>query len=340
MAVWQWSKTATSNGVSDGTMNWAEGIAPSIVNDDARAMMARLAEYRDDISGSLTTGGTSTAYTLTTKQGLATPTPTTGQLIAFVPHVTNGSAPTLQSDGGSAFPIQTASGTAIGASVLVAGTPYTASFNGTAWVVRDFYGNPFAVPLGAMLPFTGTTSPNANFVLPAGQAISRTTFAAYFALVGTTYGAGDGSTTFNVIDMRGCTFAVLDNLGGVAAGRIGTALVTDGGTINGQALGSFGGSQSHVQTGAEGFSHGHSGSGNVSDSGHVHQETLTGAPGGTTVIGAATGALNSGVGANDFTLSATTGVTVPSLNINTSGSSAAMAWLQPTRIVGCLLRVA
>jgi microcystin-dependent protein len=54
-----------------------------------------------------------------------------------------------------------------------------------------------------------------------GAAISRAANAALFAAIGTTYGAGDGSTTFNVPDLRGRTIAGLDNMGGGApAGRL------------------------------------------------------------------------------------------------------------------------
>ena len=72
MAFWKWSRTASSNATADSTINWAEGMAPSAVNDSARAMMARLAEWRDDVSGTITTGGTSTAYTVTSNQGFDT----------------------------------------------------------------------------------------------------------------------------------------------------------------------------------------------------------------------------------------------------------------------------
>jgi len=47
MPFWKWSRTASSNATADNTVNWAEGMAPSAVNDSARAMMARLAEWRD-----------------------------------------------------------------------------------------------------------------------------------------------------------------------------------------------------------------------------------------------------------------------------------------------------
>jgi microcystin-dependent protein len=83
--------------------------------------------------------------------------------------------------------------------------------------LRGFYGNPFNIPVGGGMFYVGATAPNSNFVLPAGQAISRTTYATLFALVSTTFGVGDGTTTFNVPDIRGRTLFALDNLNGTAA---------------------------------------------------------------------------------------------------------------------------
>lgn len=81
-----------------------------------------------------------------------------------------------------------------------------------------------AVVLGGVIDYTGpSTSVPFGYVLPYGQAISRTIYAAYFLLVGTTYGVGDGSTTFNVPDYRGRVGAGLDNMGGSDAGRLSTA---------------------------------------------------------------------------------------------------------------------
>lgn len=59
-----------------------------------------------------------------------------------------------------------------------------------------------SVPTGAVLPHAGASAPS-GFVLCDGSAISRATYAGLFAEIGTTYGAGDGSTTFNVPDLRG-----------------------------------------------------------------------------------------------------------------------------------------
>jgi microcystin-dependent protein len=53
------------------------------------------------------------------------------------------------------------------------------------------------------LDYWGTTTPNSSFAFPTGQAISRTTYAALFALIGATYGVGDGTTTFNLPDKTG-----------------------------------------------------------------------------------------------------------------------------------------
>jgi len=59
-----------------------------------------------------------------------------------------------------------------------------------------------SMPIGGQIPFAGTVLPT-NFLWCRGQAVSRTIYADLFAAVGTTYGSGDGSTTFNVPDKRG-----------------------------------------------------------------------------------------------------------------------------------------
>lgn len=56
---------------------------------------------------------------------------------------------------------------------------------------------------GAIQLFGGTSAPTAFWLPCDGSAVSRTTYAALFAVIGTTYGAGDGSTTFNLPDFRG-----------------------------------------------------------------------------------------------------------------------------------------
>lgn len=85
--------------------------------------------------------------------------------------------------------------------------------------------NPAPVPTGAIIAYGAAAAPS-GYTLCDGSAINRTTFAALFAVIGTTYGAGDGSTTFNVPDMRG-KFPF-----GKAAAGTGNALGASFGTID------------------------------------------------------------------------------------------------------------
>lgn len=58
------------------------------------------------------------------------------------------------------------------------------------------------IPTGTLHAFAGATAP-LGYLLCDGTAVSRTTYASLFAVVGTTYGSGNGSTTFNLPDLRG-----------------------------------------------------------------------------------------------------------------------------------------
>lgn len=62
------------------------------------------------------------------------------------------------------------------------------------------------LPSGTVLPFAGSTAPS-GWILCDGSAINRTTYSALFSAISTTYGSGDGSTTFNVPDCRGIFIA-------------------------------------------------------------------------------------------------------------------------------------
>jgi microcystin-dependent protein len=222
MPVYDWSQTANTNASADPTINYEIGMAPSAVGSSGRAVMAAIAQYRDDIAGAIVTSGTSTAYTLSSYSDYTSFTLLAGQMIAFTPHVTNGATVTLNVDSLGPKPLRSSPGVELQAATIIQGTPYVATYNNTdgAFYLHGFFGNPYNIPLGAGMDFWGATAPNSSFAFPAGQALSRTTYATLFAILGGTFGAGDGSTTFNIPDMRGRFSSVADNMGGTGAGRL------------------------------------------------------------------------------------------------------------------------
>ena len=231
-AVWQWSETASTNASVDTSINWAEGMAPSSINDSARAMMARLAEWRQDISGANVLTGTSTAYVLSTAAnqnnvGLcaASAALTDGQMITFRANVTNGVAPQITVDNCASAPLQSTAGVALPSGSIIAGSPYRASYNlaNTAWVMEAIYGNPYNIPLGGFLYSSISTPPNSNFVAPAGQCLSTTTYNAYYVGLGSPAQGACSSGQWPIVDVRARILVALDNLGGTPANRLTSA---------------------------------------------------------------------------------------------------------------------
>jgi microcystin-dependent protein len=90
------------------------------------------------------------------------------------------------------------------------------------------------VPTGSMMAYAGSSAPS-GWLLCAGQAVSRTTYAALFSAISTAYGAGDGSTTFNLPDLRGRIPAGKDDMGGTAASRL-QSIFTGATTTAGSAV--------------------------------------------------------------------------------------------------------
>ena len=116
-------------------------------------------------------------------------------------------------------------------------------YNGSAW---GELAN--GVPVGSVFNLATTTVPT-GFLECNGAAISRSTYASLFATISTTWGSGDGSSTFNLPDLRGQFVRGWDNSAGVDSGR------------------SFASSQSDQNK-----SHNHS----ITDSGHFHHAFRSG----------------------------------------------------------------
>lgn len=118
------------------------------------------------------------------------------------------------------------------------------------------------LPAGIVSPYAGSVAPT-GYLLCDGSAINRTDYSRLFSAIGTAYGVGNGSTTFNLPDLRGRVIAALDNMGGTDAGRLSLA----------NTLGTTAGTQTHTLTTSEIPSHTHP----ITDPGHAHAQNGTAA---------------------------------------------------------------
>ena len=139
----------------------------------------------------------------------------------------------------------------------------------------------------------------------AGEAVSRTTYADLFAVIGTAFGAGDGSTTFNLPDCRGRVL-----------GAIGTGV-----GLSARALGDTVGAETHTLTIGEMPAHNHE----VNDPGHRHAYQNQAGDNGP--AGFSDGADNDEY--NQFTDYVTTGIT-----LDNTGGGGAHNNMQPTEFIG------
>lgn len=220
--------------------------------------------------------------------------------------------------------------------VLCTGTSYVYQVSPAfGWFNKTVEASAFTVggvsigtPPGVVADFAGASAP-AGWLLCYGQAVSRTTYAALFAAIGTAHGAGDGSTTFNLPDARDRARIGKGNMGGTAAGRI-TSAVSG---INTATLGATGGDQNpqahtHASTATATVS--------INDPGHVHglSGSLIGA-GGSGVGGTGTG---QSLATN--TASATTGITATAavtMN-NASSGTGASGNIQPGIVFNVIIK--
>lgn len=164
-------------------------------------------------------------------------------------------------------------------------------------------------PPGEMKMFAGSAAPS-GYLLCQGQAVSRTgVTAALFAAIGTTWGNGDGSTTFNVPDMRRRV--------PVGAGGTGTSVL-------GNAIGNTGGEEAHTLIQAE-LPNVSLGNGIVDDTGVAfnYGKTTTGIP------GAATATMAIDTGGQPLTYQ---GLTAP------LGSGSAHNNMQPSAVVNYIIK--
>lgn len=125
---------------------------------------------------------------------------------------------------------------------------------GVKWVSsnEDYY----PTPTGSVIPFAGNYAPN-GYLLCNGNPVSRSTYSRLFGVIGTSYGSGDGSTTFNVPDLRGR----------VVVGY-------DVGQNEFDSMGENGGAKTHTLTSSELPTHTHSHTMST-DGSHSHTGSMT-----------------------------------------------------------------
>jgi microcystin-dependent protein len=181
-------------------------------------------------------------------------------------------------------------------------------------------------PTGIIMKYGGNVAPT-YWLLCDGTAVSRVTYATLFATIGTTYGVGDGSTTFNTPDFRR------------------RAPVGQGGTASGtlsNTVGSVGGAETHTLTTAQLASHTHTqNSHNHTQDAHAHAVVLWGAGPTATpnLYSGTTTAANSGTPDPTYNGSiAATNQAATATNQN-AGSDQAHNNLQPSLVVSFIIKV-
>lgn len=180
--VVSWSQTAATNASADSNVNWAEGMAPSQVNDSARAEMASVAKWRDDLNGTVVTSGSSGAFTATSNQNFSALTVLDGQSLRVRFKSPNSQSATLNIDGLGAKPLHVDATNALPAGRITTDSIWDLTYDNTAgaFIVKNSgFGSPGLTLLQrqsvsnvATVDFaTGLSSFYDHYVLKIGRAV-------------------------------------------------------------------------------------------------------------------------------------------------------------------------
>ncbi|MCZ2158818.1 tail fiber protein [Bartonella sp. 220] len=220
--MYDWSLTASENGGADSLINWSEGQSPNTVNNSARVMMQRVKEYLSDTGGVLESTFAinqeqqSTAIRLQSNTGFSNYK--TGMLLRFRSKCTTIGVTTVSLNGLASQPVYKATATGLvqlTGSEIQEGCFYTLVYDEeiTGWQLL----NPTIqqvsslkrLPCGLIGPFAMQSLPS-GWLLCDGRAYSREAYRDLFLTIGTSWGAGDGVSTFNVPDFRGMFLRGMD----------------------------------------------------------------------------------------------------------------------------------
>ena len=224
-SIYSWSLQSASNANSDDNINWQEGQPPSTVNNSARSMMQRVRELVSDLGAVTATAGTSNVITFAGKSPFSSYMD--GIRIAFRATNSNTGTATFNVNSVGAKPIFRVSSNT-GITQLSAGNItangiyeviYSSALDGNAggWLLLN--------PTVSFKPVGSYEIMAAPVDLPGylycdGRTISRADYAALFNIIGTRFGAGDGTTTFQIPDWRGTFMRGWDDGRGLDSGRV------------------------------------------------------------------------------------------------------------------------
>jgi len=249
------SNTASTIVARDASGDFTAGTITAALTGNASTATSATSATTATTATSATTA--TTATNLAGGAGGSVPYQSSANTTAMLPNGTLGQV--LTSNGGTSAPsFQTASGgnltgdvTSVGVATTISASVVTSNMivDGTI-VVADLAAavQAFLTPTATIVSYAASSAPT-GWLLCSGQAVSRTTYATLFSTISTTYGVGDGSTTFNVPDLRGRAAVGLDNMGGTDATRLDLA----------NTLGTGAGAQYHTLTTAQLASHTHTG---------------------------------------------------------------------------------
>lgn len=196
-----WSTTASSNGNADSNISYQEGQSPASLNDSARAMMAALKGFANQITAAKTTGGSSNAYTFTSDAAAAISTSyAAGMGFVFKANHTNTGAATFNADGVGAKAIRKGGAhTALAANDIVENGIYAVFYEASADLFVLI--NPDTGVAGAGQPLDATLTALAALSWASGNALVQFTAADTVSLTlapsvtSVTASNGTGATT-------------------------------------------------------------------------------------------------------------------------------------------------
>ncbi|EJF95867.1 hypothetical protein MEE_01104 [Bartonella elizabethae F9251 = ATCC 49927] len=220
--IYDWSLRASENGYCDDLIDWAQGQRPSSVNNSARVMMQRMREYLSDTSGLIESTFLVNAEQQTTLIRLQSSSHflkyQNGISVCFKAKGKNVGATTiaLNALGGKPVYKATESGLlALSGGEIQEGCLYTVIYDEeiSGWQIlnptREKVSSLKRLPSGFIGPFAMERLPE-GWLVCDGRAYLRSSYRALFDAIGTTWGAGDGVSTFNVPDFRGMFLRGMD----------------------------------------------------------------------------------------------------------------------------------